>query len=154
MSRLSIEAKAEELLKPIIENLGYTLYDVQYAKEAKDYYLRITIDKEDGISIEDCEKVNNAIDEPLDIADFIEESYFLEVSSPGLERVLRKDWHFQKQIGNKINVKLFKPIEKQKEFEGILKFYGDNNLEIEVDEKIINIDTKNIALVKTVCDIF
>lgn len=154
MSRLSIEVKVEELLKPIIENLDYTLYDVQYVKEAKNYYLRIIIDKEEGISIEDCEKVNNVIDEPLDIANFIDDSYFLEVSSPGIERVLRKDWHFQEQIGNKINVKLFKSIDNQKEFEGILKNYCNDNLEIEIDENNINIDKKNIALVKTVCDIF
>ena len=84
----------------------------------------------------------------------ISDSYFLEVSSPGIERTLRKDWHFEKQIGQKINVKLFKGIEKQKEFEGILKSYTPSELELELDENIINIDMKNVAIAKTVADIF
>ena len=116
MSNRNIESQVEVLLEPIIQNLGYILYDIQYIKEGKDFYLRVTIDKPEGISIEDCETVNGAIDEPLDKMDYNKESYFLEVSSPGLERVLRKEWHFEKQMGNKIQVKLFKSIEKKKEF--------------------------------------
>ncbi len=149
----SIESKVEELLEPIIHNLSYELYDVQYVKEGKDYYLRITIDKEGGISIEDCETVNRAIDDILDKADYIKESYFLEVSSPGLERVLRKLAHFEKQIGNKIQVKLFKPVEHKKEWEGILKAIDENQLELETEENCIVLERKNIALAKTVCDI-
>ena len=106
MKNLSVEAKIENLLEPIINNLGYILYDVQYIKEGKDYYLRITIDKNGGISIEDCENVNNAIDNPLDVADIIQDSYILEVSSPGIERVLRKHWHFEKQLGLYVIIKL------------------------------------------------
>ena len=154
MSHFNIESKIESLLQPIISNLEYELYDVQYVKEGKDYYLRIIIDKPEGISIEDCEKVNNAIDEPLDRADLISDSYFLEVSSPGIERTLRKDWHFEKQIGQKVNVKLFKGIEKQKEFEGILKNYTPSELELDVEGNVINIDMKNVAIAKTVADIF
>ena len=85
----NIESKIENLIKPIINNLEYELYDVQYLKEGKDYFLRITIDKPGGVMIEDCEKVNQAIDEILDTADMIKTSYFLEVSSPGIERILR-----------------------------------------------------------------
>lgn len=154
MSNQNIESKVEDLLKPIIQDLGYILYDVQYIKEGKDFYLRVTIDKPEGISIEDCETVNGVINEPLDEIDCIKESYFLEVSSPGLERVLRKKWHFEKQIGNKIQIKLFKSIEKKKELEGILKSFSDEYLELEIEGKITQIDRKNIAMAKTVCDVF
>lgn len=154
MSNQNIESKVEDLLKPIIQNLGYILYDVQYIKEGKDFYLRITIDKPEGISIEDCETVNGAINEPLDEIEYIKESYFLEVSSPGLERVLRKEWHFEKQIGNKIQIKLFKSIEKKKELEGILKSFNDEYLELEIEDKIMEIERKNVAMAKTVCDVF
>ena len=150
MRHLNVETKIENLLKPIINNLGYILYDVQYIKEGKDYYLRITIDKDGGISIEDCENVNNAIDEPLDEADIIQDSYILEVSSPGIERVLRKPWHFEKQIGNSINVKLFKAINKVKEFEGILREYNDEYLKLEIDGEMKTINLKDIAVAKTV----
>ena len=116
--------------------------------------MRITIDKPEGISIEDCETVNAVIDEPLDEMDCIKESYFLEVSSPGLERVLRKEWHFEKQIGNKIQLKLFKSMEKKKELEGILKSFGNEYLELEIEGKIKEIERKNVAMAKRVCDIF
>lgn len=154
MSHENIESRIEKLLKPIITNLEYELYDVVYVKEGKEFYLRIIIDKIDGISIEDCEKVNNAIDEVLDEADLIKEGYFLEVSSPGIERNLRKSWHFEKQIGNEINIKLFKSVEGQKDITGILKSYNGDNLELEVENKILNIETKNIAIAKVVADLF
>lgn len=150
MKNLSVEAKIENLLEPIINNLGYILYDVQYIKEGKDYYLRITIDKNGGISIEDCENVNNAIDNPLDIADIIQDSYILEVSSPGIERVLRKHWHFEKQLGNTISVKLFKAVNKVKEFNGILREYNEENLKLEIDGELVTFDMKDVAVAKTV----
>lgn len=154
MATQNIETKVENLIQPIIQNLGYELYDVQYLKEGKDYYLRITIDKPEGITIEDCETVNRAIDEMLDEADFISTAYFLEVSSPGLERILRKPWHFEKQIGNQIQVKLFQAIEKQKELQGILIESNENELKMQINEKLIKIEKKNIAVAKTVADIF
>ena len=146
----SIESKVEKRLKPIIENLNYELYDVQYVKEGKDYYLRIIIDKDGIIDIDDCEIVNNAITDILDEEDYIKEQYYLEVSSPGLERVLRKKEHFLKQIGNEISVKLFKAIDKEKELIGVLKEYNDNEIILVMDNKNINIDLKNIALAKTI----
>lgn len=152
MAEKSIESRVENLLKGIIENLDYELYDVQYVKEGKDYYLRIVIDKEAGIDINDCEKVNDAINDVLDEADYIKEQYFLEVSSPGLERTLRKNIHFEKQIGNKISVKLFKAIDKQKELVGILKEYSADELILEQENKEIKVEVKNIALAKTVFD--
>jgi len=149
----NIESKVASLIEPIINKIGYELYDVIYEKEAKDYYLRIFIDKPEGIDINDCENVNNAINDPLDEADYIKEQYFLEVSSPGIERTLRKDRHFQSQIGKKICIKLFKPENKIKEFIGILEEYNENsNLVIRVEDTDYIIDLKNIALARTVFD--
>lgn len=150
MAENNIESKVSKLLEDIIINLGYELYDVRYEKEGKDYYLRIIIDKPDGIDINDCEKVNNEINDILDKADYVKEQYFLEVSSPGIERVLRKEKHFLKQIGNEISVKLFKPIEKQKEIIGVLESYDENGIIINQDNKKIKIDLKNIAIAKTI----
>ena len=152
MAGENIESKVQNLLEPIIQNLGYELYDVLYIKEGKDYYLRIVIDKESGIDINDCEKVNDAINDILDEADYIKDQYFLEVSSPGVERLLRKEKHFEKQIGNKISVKLFKAIENQKEIVGILKSYNLDELIIEQENKEMRIEVKNIAIAKTVFD--
>ena len=150
MATGNIESKVEKLLEEIITNLGYELYDVKYEKEGKDYYLRIIIDKPEGIDINDCETVNNAINDILDEADYIKEQYFLEVSSPGLERTLRKDKHFQKQIGNEISVKLYKAIDKQKEIIGTLEEYNENEITIKVNSETIKIDLKNIAIAKTI----
>jgi len=146
----SIESKVQSLLEDIIVNMGYDLYDVQYIKEGKDHYLRITIDKYDGISIDDCEKVNNEVNDILDEADYIEEQYFLEVSSPGIERTLRKEKHFIKQIGQEIYIKLFKQIDSQKELIGILKEYNNKDITVQVKDIDIKIDLKNIALAKTI----
>lgn len=152
MAGESIETKVQNLLSPIIKNLGYELYDVIYAKEGKDYYLRIVIDKDSGIDLNDCEKVNDSINDILDEADYIKEQYFLEVSSPGIERILRKKEHFEKQIGNKISVKLFKAIDKQKEILGVLESYNQEEIIIKQEDKEINIELKNIAVAKTVFD--
>ena len=108
----SIENRVETLIKEKIEKLGYDLYDVEYAKEAKDYFLRVYIDSQNGITLEDCEKVSNEINEPLDKSNIIVDSYFLEVSSPGIEKVLRKDKHLQANIGEEVEVKLFKKDER------------------------------------------
>ena len=111
----NIEKNVEKLIEKIINDLGYSLYDVLYVKEGKNYYLRIIIDKPEGISIEDCETVNNGVNDILDTVDYIKDAYFLEVSSPGIERTLRKEKHFLDQIGNEIEVKLYKQINKKKE---------------------------------------
>ena len=149
MATKTIESKVEKLLEKIISDLGYSLYDVQYVKEGKDYYLRIFIDKENGISIEDCEIVNNAINDILDEANYIQEQYFLEVSSCGIEKNLRKKEHFIAQIGKEIEINLFKPIEKQKTILGILKDVQGENLNIECGEKQITLSFKDIAHAKT-----
>lgn len=146
----SIEEKIENLIKEPINNLGYELYDVNYVKEGKDYFLRIFIDNAKGIDLNDCEKVNDAISDLLDEANYIKEQYFLEVSSPGIERILRKEKHFVSQIGKEILVKLFKPIEKQKELIGTLEEYNNNEITIKLDDKSIKINLKDIAIAKTI----
>ena len=146
-----IEEKVEKLIKKKIEDLGYILYDVEYKKEGKDYYLNIYIDSKNGIDLNDCEKVNNEITPLLDENDFIKESYFLVVSSPGVERILRKDKHLEQNIGTEINIKLFKKDDLgKKEHRGILKKFDKEKIILEVEEKEINIDRKNIAQIKTV----
>ena len=102
MADKNIESRVIDLIEPIIENIGYMLYDLLYVKEGKDYYLRVIIDKPEGIDINDCVTVNDAITDILDEADYIKDAYMLEVSSPGIERVLRKDKHFEAQLGNEI----------------------------------------------------
>ena len=150
MADCSIETKVENLLEETISNLGYYLYDVLYVKEGKDYYLKIIIDNENGITLDDCERVNNAINDILDKADYIKEQYFLEVSSPGVERTLRKERHFVNEIGNEIFLKLFKSINNQKELKGILLEYNNKELLLKTEEENIKIDIKNIALAKTI----
>ena len=147
----SIEEKVTNLVEPIIEKIGYELYDVEYAKEGKNYFLRIFIDSEKGIDLNDCEKVNDAITDILDTENYIKDQYFLEISSPGIERVLRKDKHLEKNIGTDINVKLFKKDENgKKEYLGKLKEYNQNEIVIEQEEKEIKIERKNISQIKTV----
>ena len=132
----NIEEKVEQLIKTRVEELGYQLYDVQYVKEGQNYFLRIFIEKENGdIDLNDCEKVNDGINEVLDSADYIKDQYFLEVSSTGIEKVLRKDKHLESNIGNKIEVKLFKPINKQKEFVGNLKSFNEEEIILSLDNQ-------------------
>ena len=145
-----IEEKVEELVTKPINDLGYRVYDVMYVKEGKDNYLRIFIDKDEGISLNDCEKVNDAITDMLDEADLIKDQYFLEISSPGVERNIRKDKHFEESIGKEVNIKLFKPLDnKEKEITGILKSFDKDNINIELDDKSeITIQRSNISSIK------
>jgi len=146
----SIEERVEGLLTKTINDLGYELYDVEYAKEGKDYYLRIFIDKQEGIDLNDCEKVNDAINDLLDQADYIKEQYFLEVSSPGIERILKKDKHLEDNIGSLVEVKLFKPIDKKKIIQGILKEFDKEKLSLETEDGNIEIERKDISVIKIV----
>lgn len=147
----NIEERVEKLVEPIIEKIGYELYDVEYAKEGKNYFLRIFIDNEKGIDLNDCEKVNNAITDILDDENYIKEQYFLEVSSPGVERILRKDKHLKQNIGQQINIKLFKKDENEKkEYTGKLKEFNEQHIKIKQEEKELEIERKNISQIKTV----
>ena len=143
-----IEEKVEQLVKEPIETLGYSLYDVEYTKEGPNYYLRIYIDSPKGIDLNDCEKVSNQINEILDKEDYIKEQYFLEVSSPGIERILRKDKHLEQNIGKEVEVKLFKKdVNGNKNYQGILAKLDSETITIKEN---IEIERKNIAQIKTV----
>ena len=150
----SIEERVENLIQKPIEDLGYSLYDVQYVKEGQNYFLRVFIEKEEGtIDLNDCEKVNDGINDILDTADYIKEQYFLEVSSTGIEKVLRKNKHLQAHLGEEIEIKLFKPVEGKKEFTGTLEGFDENNVTLKIeDNSNINLARKDISLIKTVYD--
>ena len=147
----NIEEKVEMLIKPKVENIGYELYDVLYLKEGKNYILRIVIDNENGISLEDCEKVNNEITDILDEADYIKEQYYLEVSSPGIERILRKKWQLEKYINSKVQVNLFKKDENGfKEYVGFLKQVEEDFLIINQEDVEYTVQRKDVSQVKTI----
>ncbi len=148
------EAKAEELLKPIAEANHVEIYDVEYVKEGSEWYLRCYIDKEEGVSINDCEAVSRALSDELDRTDFIDDAYILEVSSPGLGRTLKKDKHLRKSLLEE--VKTYKPIMGKKEFTGILKAFDEDTVTLgaalkEGIEDII-FDRKDIAVIKLTLD--
>ena len=147
------ESKTEELVQPLVDKNKFELVDVEYVKEAGTNYLRVYIDKEGGITIDDCETISRALSDLLDEKDYINEAYILEVSSPGLGRPLKKDKDFARSIGEEVDVKLFKPIERQKEFSGILESYNDTEVIIRLDEDtVMNFNRKDIALIRLAFD--
>ena len=139
-----------DLAEPIAEELGLVLWDVVFEKEGANYYLRIFIDKEDGIGIEDCVNMSHALDKPLDEADLIDRQYNLQVSSPGIERKLTRDFHFECAIDEKVIVRLIRPYEGQREFKGVLIDYSESGaVTIEFpDETTMTAEKKEIAWVK------
>lgn len=141
----SYEERAEALLLPIVEANGCEIYDVEYVKEGSDWYLRAYIDKPDGVNIVDCENVSRAFSEKLDEEDFIPDAYILEVSSPGLGRALRKDRHLEKSLGEEVEIRTYKPIDKQKEFVGVLKSYDKDTITIEIEN---GSETKDMVFAK------
>lgn len=148
--RETYEAKTEELLLPIAEKNHVEIYDVEYVKEGSEQYLRAYIDKEGGVTINDCEAVSRALSDELDRTDFIEDAYILEVSSPGLGRALKKDKHLQKSLMETVEIKTYKPVSGNKEFEGILKAFDDKTITIltgEEQEEMV-FDRSDIASVK------
>ncbi len=132
--RETYEAKTEELLQPLVDAHGFELVDVEYVKEAGNWYLRAYIDKPGGIAVDDCEVISRALSDKLDEEDYIEDSYILEVSSPGLGRPLKKDKDFQRSIGKEIEVRTFRAIDKQKEFTGILKEFNKDSFTIVIED--------------------
>ena len=150
--RENYEVTAERLLGPIVERVGVNIYDVEYVKEGSDWYLRVYIDKPEGVNINDCVEVNRAFSDVLDEEDFIEESYILEVSSPGLGRTLKKDRHLQHSIGEEVEIKTYKPIDKVKEFSGVLKSFDSENLTIENEEGERTFARREIAVIRLALD--
>ena len=135
MAREVYERKTEVLLKPLMEERQFELVDVEFVKEAGNWFLRVYIDKPGGITIDDCELISRALSDKLDEEDFIVESYILEVSSPGLGRPLKKEKDFVRSQGQSVEVKLFRPIEKQKEFTGILKSWDKDTVTLNLKKK-------------------
>lgn len=147
------EQKTEELIMPVITKNNFELVDVEFVKEGSNWYLRLYVDKEGGITIDDCEIVSRAMSDILDKEDYIDESYILEVSSPGLGRPLKKDKDFVRSMGSEVEIRLYKAIEKQKEFTGILKDFDKNSVTIELEngeEK--SFGRSDIALIRLAFD--
>ena len=135
MKKADIEKRTEELVIPIIERFGYELWDVEYVKEGSDYYLRVYADKEGGFTVDDCEAVSRALDPLLDEEDYISDAYILEVSSPGLLRPFKKDRDYTRNIGNEIEIHLFKAdAEKNKEYVGVLDAFDADTVTIELED--------------------
>lgn len=146
MNSKEIINKVESLVLPIVSENNFELVDIEFLKEASNWYLRVFIDKEGGVTIDDCELVSRALETKIEKEDFIQQAYILEVSSPGIDRVLKKDFEFEKYKGKTVDIKLFKPIDKQKEFQGELLGLFDNVIAIkDINEKELRFDRKDVA---------
>ena len=148
----NIAGTVRDLVSPVADELGYMLWDVEYVKEGADMILRITIDKPEGVDIEDCEKMARAIDPIIDEADPIEVSYKMEVSSPGIERALTRPEHFAACMGEKIEIKLYAPVDGKKQIVGILTAADDKTVTVTVDEAEVVLEKSAVAKVSTVFD--
>lgn len=148
MRREDIEKRTEELLIPILERKNFELWDVEFVKEGPEFYLRAYIDKEGGIMIDDCVDVSRELSDLLDVNDYIEQEYILEVSSPGLGRTLKKDREFQKSLGKEVDIKLYKAIDGNKEFTGTLEDFDPESVTIKIDNDNVKFIKKEIATVK------
>lgn len=145
----SIEATIEEMVAKITDPREFEIVDVEYVKEAGEYYLRVYIDKEGGISLSDCEGVSRELSEVLDVKDPIKDNYFLEVSSPGLDRPLKKDKDFVRYQGRDVEIKLYKPMNGCKQFEGALVgLTEDKNIKVMIDGNEVEFGKKEVALVR------
>ena len=147
MAKNPTAVKVTGLIKEAIENLGLMLWDVKFVKEGTSWYLRVFIDKDGGVDINDCTDVSRLIDPIIDEADPINVSYYLEVCSPGLERELTEDWHFLKYKGEKVLVKLIRPRDNKREFKGVLLSY-ENGVTVQCDGEEITFDLKDLVFVK------
>ena len=147
------EQKTEALLLPLVEEHSFELVDVEFVKEGSSRYLRAYIDKPGGITIDDCEVISRALSDRLDEADFIEEAYILEVSSPGLGRPLKKEKDFIRSMGQEVEIRCDRPIEHEKEFRGILEAYDSKTITIKEDEETNRVlERDNIALIRLAFD--
>ena len=151
--REQYEARTEELLLPILNENNFELVDVEYVKEGSNWYLRAYIDKEGGITVNDCELVSRAMNEILDAEDYIEDSYIFEVSSPGLGRPLKKERDYVRSMGKELEMRTYRSINRKKEFYGILKAYDDATVTIETEDGTDQVFQKaDIALIRLAFD--
>lgn len=145
----NLEATIEEIVTKITDEHGFEMVDVEYVKEAGEYYLRVYIDKEEGISLNECELVSRELSPILDEKDPIKENYFLEVSSPGIDRALKKDRDFVRYQGRDVDLKLYKPLNGCKQFEGeLVGLTEDNNIKIIANGKEMEFNRKDVAIVR------
>lgn len=146
---VSTEKKLEAMLKPAVEELGYEIVDVEFVKEGPNWYLRVFVDKDGGVSIDDCEIISKALEKILDEEDPIEQAYFLEISSPGIDRPLKKKEDFIKFNGETIDIKLYRPIDGSKEYTGkLLSYTDDGTVTIETEKNEMSFEKKDIASVR------
>ncbi|MCI8418536.1 MAG: ribosome maturation factor RimP [Lachnospiraceae bacterium] len=151
--REQYEQKTEALILPIIEKHQFELVDVEYVKEGGTWYLRAYIDKPGGITVDDCEVVNRALSDLLDQEDFVEESYILEVSSPGLGRPLKKEKDFQRSLGEEVEIHTYQAIHGQKSFTGILEAFDKDTVTIELEEgERLKLERAKLALIRLAFD--
>ena len=151
--REDIEKRTEELILPIVEEQGFELVDVEYVKEGGTMYLRAYIDKPGGIAVNDCETVSRALSDLLDKEDYIADSYILEVSSPGLGRPLKKEKDFKRSVGKAVEIRLYRAVDRKKEFEGILTAYDDRSVTIEQEDGTeASFERAAIALIRLAFD--
>ena len=146
--REDYEAKTEKLIAPIIAANHVELFVVDYVTEGQDWYLRVYIDKEGGVTIDDCQAVSRAFNEILDKENYISDQYIFEVSSPGLTRPLKKEKDYEKSLGRLIDIRLYKPVEGKKEYTGVLKEYNKDVIMIEADNSMITIERSNLSMIR------
>lgn len=148
-SRVPLIDAVMDLAQPVAAGLGLSIWDVRFVKEGASMFLRIFIDKKGGITLDDCEAFSRAVDGPLDEADLIDTRYYLEISSPGLERKLTRDQHFEYAIGKRIQLRLIRPLEGQRDFRGVLKAFENGELTVEsADGALMKISRKDTSFVK------
>ncbi|MBQ2686636.1 MAG: ribosome maturation factor RimP [Clostridia bacterium] len=148
--KMGVKDKVREAIEPTVTELGYRIWDVTYQKLGADYHLEITIDSDEGINIDDCEKVHRAIDPILDERDYIEGFYYLEVSSPGIERELRCEEHIRLSLGQKVEVKLFSAKDGRKSFVAMLDSYDDGKVSLILDGETLTLSESEISKMTTV----
>jgi len=147
-SKKDIESMTLRLVDPLANEHGFECVDVEFVKEAGHFYLRVFLDKPEGITVNDCEVVSRALEAKLDIKDPIKDPYILEVSSPGLDRPLKKDKDFERHLGDMIELKLYKAVDKVKDFTGELNAYDDEKLTISIEEELVTFNRKDVAIIR------
>ncbi len=148
----TVEQRTEALLAPIMTQNAFELVDVEFVREGGDQILRVYIDKDGGIRIDDCEKVSRALSDALDAEDFIDDAYMLEVSSPGLLRPFKKDRDFEKNLGEEVELKLYKAVDGLKEWTGVLKAWDASSVTIDADGKEKSFARSELSLIRKYID--
>ena len=152
-TRETYETRTEELITPILDRMNFELVDVEYVKEGGTWYLRAYIDKEGGITVNDCEAVAREMNEILDREDFVEDSYVFEVSSPGLGRPLKKEKDYIRSMGREVEIRTYRAINREKEFYGILSAYDENTVTIKTEDGTeMTFEKSDIALIRLAFD--